>query len=87
MCTGRRLNVSPKIRNKAMMHTKTNPIQYCTRSLSKCNKRRKVNVRHKGWKWRNKIVPICRQHDCLCIKFQIIYNDNNNNSSRMKIRI
>ena len=50
MGTGKKLNAFPKIRNMETMHTKTNPIQYCTRSPSKCNKGRKVNIRHKAWK-------------------------------------
>ena len=49
VCTGKRL-AFPKIRNMATMHTKINPIQYCTRSPSKCNKGRKINIRHKDWK-------------------------------------
>lgn len=61
MCTDERLNPVPKIRNKATMHTETNPIQYCSRSPSKCNKGRKVNVKHKDQKWRNKSVSICRK--------------------------
>lgn len=44
------------------------PFLYHTREPSQDNKERKRNKRHTDWKGKQNIVPIPRQHDCLCRK-------------------
>lgn len=78
---GERLNLSPKIQNKARMSSLTTPIQPCTASPSQCNKARKINKRHTDWKGKNKnkTAFVSRQHGCLHRKFQRIYKKKKKN--------
>lgn len=56
----------PKIKKRARISTFIILIQQSTGGYSPCNKASKRNKRHTNGKRRNKIVPNCRCHNCLC---------------------